>query len=212
MNGWTRPRCRPCCAWPRLSHDPLHFTVRPTSFASSPTSSVPSRWPFIKISRRHSLPYDLNNDNPPKRRLHPRRTLRLHPLTSSIALPLPHALPISLRLLSRHRSTPPVATRSAVLAAVSVNRTASCRTLSSSRMSTKLLNVPSIATATPTPSLPDNKAITPTAQTKKIDWEIPRKALHSSIGMSRDSHDSLIALGGTTSFLSGRLTASFQVL
>jgi diacylglycerol kinase (CTP) len=31
-----------------------------------------------------------------------------------------------------------------------------------------------------------NKAIAPTAQVKKIDWEIPRKALHSSIGMSRD--------------------------
>ena len=31
-----------------------------------------------------------------------------------------------------------------------------------------------------------DKAIAPTTQTKKIDWEIPRKALHSSIGMSRD--------------------------
>jgi diacylglycerol kinase (CTP) len=31
-----------------------------------------------------------------------------------------------------------------------------------------------------------DKAIAPTAQAKKIDWEIPRKALHSSIGMSRD--------------------------
>jgi diacylglycerol kinase (CTP) len=35
-------------------------------------------------------------------------------------------------------------------------------------------------------SHPD-KTIAPTAQAKKIDWEIPRKALHSSIGMSRDS-------------------------
>jgi hypothetical protein len=33
---------------------------------------------------------------------------------------------------------------------------------------------------------PRDKAMAPTAQTKKIDWEIPRKALHSSIGMSRD--------------------------
>jgi diacylglycerol kinase (CTP) len=33
-----------------------------------------------------------------------------------------------------------------------------------------------------------NKPLVPTtAQAKKIDWEIPRKALHSSIGMSRDS-------------------------
>ena len=31
-----------------------------------------------------------------------------------------------------------------------------------------------------------HKAIAPPAQAKKIDWEIPRKALHSSIGMSRD--------------------------
>jgi diacylglycerol kinase (CTP) len=31
-----------------------------------------------------------------------------------------------------------------------------------------------------------DKAIASTAQAKKIDWEIPRKALHSSIGMSRD--------------------------
>ena len=32
-----------------------------------------------------------------------------------------------------------------------------------------------------------HKPIAPAiAQTKKIDWEIPRKALHSSIGMSRD--------------------------
>jgi len=32
-----------------------------------------------------------------------------------------------------------------------------------------------------------DKAIAPTPQAKKIDWEIPRKVLHSSIGMSRDS-------------------------
>ncbi len=31
-----------------------------------------------------------------------------------------------------------------------------------------------------------DKAIAPTAQARKIDWEIPRKVLHSSIGMSRD--------------------------
>jgi diacylglycerol kinase (CTP) len=56
-----------------------------------------------------------------------------------------------------------------------------------------------------------DKAISPTARAKKIDWEIPRKALHSSIGMSRDFdltrsrlwHDLLS---------SGRLTTSFQVL
>ena len=43
-----------------------------------------------------------------------------------------------------------------------------------------------------------DKAITPTAQAKKIDWEIPRKALHSSIGMSRDA---MTPSGGATSFL-----------
>lgn len=51
------------------------------------------------------------------------------------------------------------------------------------------------------------KPIAPTAQGKKIDWEIPRKALHSSIGMSRDFmtpcwHDLLS---------SSRLTILFQV-
>ena len=46
-----------------------------------------------------------------------------------------------------------------------------------------------------------DKAITPTTQAKKIDWEIPRKALHSSIGMSRDSNDFSMAPAGTTSFL-----------
>jgi hypothetical protein len=32
-----------------------------------------------------------------------------------------------------------------------------------------------------------DKTIAPAAQAKKIDWEIPRKVLHSSIGKSRDS-------------------------
>ena len=32
-----------------------------------------------------------------------------------------------------------------------------------------------------------DKTLAPAAQVKKIDWEIPRKVLHSSIGMSRDS-------------------------
>ena len=48
---------------------------------------------------------------------------------------------------------------------------------------------------------PRDKAIAPTTQAKKIDWEIPRKALHSSIGMSRDSNDFSMAPAGTTSFL-----------
>lgn len=53
-----------------------------------------------------------------------------------------------------------------------------------------------------------HKPIASSAQAQKIDWEIPRKALHSSIGMSRDFmtprwHDLLS---------SGRLTISFQVL
>jgi diacylglycerol kinase (CTP) len=56
-------------------------------------------------------------------------------------------------------------------------------------------------------SHPD-KTIAPTAQAKKIDWEIPRKALHSSIGMSRDS----IMVFGWHLLSSGWLTASFQVL
>jgi diacylglycerol kinase (CTP) len=58
-----------------------------------------------------------------------------------------------------------------------------------------------------------DKAIAPTAQAKKIDWEIPRKALHSSIGMSRDFYDSLMALGGTTSFLpADSFTSGFVTL
>jgi diacylglycerol kinase (CTP) len=53
-----------------------------------------------------------------------------------------------------------------------------------------------------------HKTVAPTAEAKKIDWEIPRKALHSSIGMSRDFmtprwHDLLF---------SGWLRISFQVL
>ena len=32
-----------------------------------------------------------------------------------------------------------------------------------------------------------DKTIAPTAQVKKVDWEIPRKVLHSSIGKSHDS-------------------------
>jgi hypothetical protein len=47
-----------------------------------------------------------------------------------------------------------------------------------------------------------DKARASTAQAKKIDWEIPRKALHSSIGMSRDlMTPSWHSLDGTTSFL-----------
>lgn len=33
-----------------------------------------------------------------------------------------------------------------------------------------------------------DQTIIPTTQVKQIDWEIPRKVLHSSIGMSRDFH------------------------
>lgn len=44
-----------------------------------------------------------------------------------------------------------------------------------------------------------DKTIVPTAQAKKIDWEIPRKVLHSSIGKSRDT--TVWCPGGTTSFL-----------
>jgi hypothetical protein len=59
--------------------------------------------------------------------------------------------------------------------------------------------------------VPTNKTIAPTAQVKKIDWEIPRKVLHSSIGKSRDStvvfgwHD-LLSLSASW------LTASFSRL
>jgi diacylglycerol kinase (CTP) len=63
-----------------------------------------------------------------------------------------------------------------------------------------------------------DKAIAPTAQAKKIDWEIPRKALHSSIGMSRDLHDSFMALAArppffrvADSFISGFVTLYLYV-
>jgi len=36
-----------------------------------------------------------------------------------------------------------------------------------------------------------DETTSPTRKAKKIDWEIPRKALHSSIGMSCDFHDSI---------------------
>jgi diacylglycerol kinase (CTP) len=53
------------------------------------------------------------------------------------------------------------------------------------------------------------KTIAPTAQVKKIDWEIPRKVLHSSMGMSRDSivymaRPPVVRL--TDTFISGFLT------
>jgi diacylglycerol kinase (CTP) len=53
-----------------------------------------------------------------------------------------------------------------------------------------------------------HKAITQTAQVKKIDWEIPRKALHSSIGMSRD----FMTPRWYGLLSSGWLTISFQDL
>ena len=53
-----------------------------------------------------------------------------------------------------------------------------------------------------------DKATAPTAQAKKIDWEIPRKVLHSSIGMSRDA----MTPRWRDLLSSGWLTASFQVL
>jgi hypothetical protein len=53
-----------------------------------------------------------------------------------------------------------------------------------------------------------DKVIAPTTQAKKIDWEIPRKVLHSSIGKSRDSDRCIWAARPP----SGWLTASFQDL
>jgi diacylglycerol kinase (CTP) len=38
------------------------------------------------------------------------------------------------------------------------------------------------------------KTTAPTAQVKKIDWEIPRKVLHSSIGESCDTIEHLVSL------------------
>ena len=58
---------------------------------------------------------------------------------------------------------------------------------------------------------PRDKAITPIAEAKKIDWEIPRKALHSSIGMSRDWNDSSMALGWHDLLSFCRLTPCFRV-
>lgn len=54
-----------------------------------------------------------------------------------------------------------------------------------------------------------DKTIAPAAQAKKIDWEIPRKALHSSIGKSRDS--CCLGVGVARSPVFWQLTTSFQV-